>query len=194
MSNEQLTETIEKALEAPAKPYGGGLHKQLEEMKGFARALLAENKRLTKRLETMADKAAESFEIAVEENVSLVQVNILLQQTREELTEQKNAYNQVFDSRAALERELEQVKAELNEWYKTAKEAIDLMVPIQANRESIHIELCAKDKVLEWYGDKENYNTDHLSQHGWLPIDKDEGEKARDILSQYRTEESNERE
>ncbi|MNW54858.1 hypothetical protein D3C74_324810 [compost metagenome] len=38
-------------------------------------------------------------------------------------------------------------------------------------------------EALEWYADKNNYDPEHLSKYGYIPIDKDEGKRARQSLS-----------
>jgi hypothetical protein len=108
---------IEKALEAPPKPYGGGLHKQLEEMKNFTRGLLEENKRLETK-----------YHVDMNNYRSQVQ------------TWQQQRDSQIVSLRA---------------------------------------ELSEKDKVLEWYAVRENFeDTDDL------------GERARTILQQYKGEDT----
>ncbi|MNM49637.1 hypothetical protein D3C81_606450 [compost metagenome] len=37
--------------------------------------------------------------------------------------------------------------------------------------------------VLKWYADKDNYDPEHLSKFGYIPIDKDEGKRAMAALS-----------
>lgn len=37
-------------------------------------------------------------------------------------------------------------------------------------------------KTLEWYADKETYSRETLSKHGYIPIDQDNGERARQAL------------
>ncbi|MNW46843.1 hypothetical protein D3C74_241560 [compost metagenome] len=37
--------------------------------------------------------------------------------------------------------------------------------------------------TLKWYADKDNYDPEHLSTFGYIPIDKDEGKRARESLS-----------
>ncbi|MNW44652.1 hypothetical protein D3C74_218900 [compost metagenome] len=38
-------------------------------------------------------------------------------------------------------------------------------------------------ETLEWYADKSNYDPEHLSKYGYIPIDKDEGKRASEALS-----------
>lgn len=40
-----------------------------------------------------------------------------------------------------------------------------------------------QSKALEWYADKDNYDPVRLEMLGYLPIDIDEGQKAREALS-----------
>lgn len=41
----------------------------------------------------------------------------------------------------------------------------------------------AMKEALEWYADKDNYDPIHISSDGWIPIDKDEGERAITAIS-----------
>ncbi|MFD0673951.1 hypothetical protein [Cohnella sp. GCM10027633] len=81
--------------------------------------------------------------------------------------------------------ELEQVKAErdeLREFWKgvTLDQAKEYIESIQ----SLRTELSAKDKVLEWYAEQENHSTEEDDGRP-TPISRDNGDKARTILSQY---------
>jgi cell division protein FtsB len=40
-------------------------------------------------------------------------------------------------------------------------------------------------EALEFYADESIYDTEHLSKHGYIIIDKDAGERARQTLAQY---------
>lgn len=61
-------------------------------------------------------------------------------------------YVQVHDSRDGIEKELRRVEAERDM-------AVNIGIFSKAEIEILTDELAAKDKVLEWYADKENYTT-----------------------------------
>ncbi|MNW44603.1 hypothetical protein D3C74_218410 [compost metagenome] len=44
------------------------------------------------------------------------------------------------------------------------------------------------EEALEWYANKDNYDPIHLSKNGWIPIDKDNGKRARTALSHLKGE------
>lgn len=86
-----------------------------------------------------------------------------LQQTREELEVNESEYQSVVSRYGTMAREFHKQKAKL---------------------EQVKAELSAKDKVLEWYADTENWDE---QDRGILviPARVDSGKQARSILFQY---------
>jgi chromosome segregation ATPase len=85
--------------------------------------------------------------------------------------------------------ELEQVKAERDEFEIRSKEGWDNFWNCKSLNDSLRTELSTKNKVLEWYEDEGLYdqNEDSLVPE----ILDDRGQRARSILSQYKGEVSN---
>lgn len=77
------------------------------------------------------------------------------------------------------------------------KQVISWLRTLLEENQNLRFELSAKDKVLEWYANAENYtyqfyygedpdDPDELQE----PIMLDDGEQARSILSQYKGEDA----
>lgn len=56
----------------------------------------------------------------------------------------------------------------------------------------LRAEHAAMKEALEFYAAESTYDIDHLSKHGFMIIDRDDGEKARTILSTLKKEQTNE--
>jgi len=91
--------------------------------------------------------------------------------------------NYTNEQYVALRLELEQVKAERDMWNEAyshadaGNKAIDNLV------QSLHTELAAKDKVLEWYEDTSNYRQPRPFATPFIEVDC--GHNARKVLSSY---------
>ncbi|MGM0882547.1 MAG: hypothetical protein ACQEXQ_16090 [Bacillota bacterium] len=54
--------------------------------------------------------------------------------------------------------------------------------------EQLRTEHTAMKEALEFYAAESTYDIDHLSKHGFMIIDRDDGEKARNALSTLKKE------
>jgi len=86
--------------------------------------------------------------------------------------------------------ELEQVKFEREHWHKYYMQERELgsgqKDRLRKELESIHTELAAKDKVLQWYADEENHeNVDAWGERINSNVREDAGDRAREVLSSY---------
>jgi len=169
--NEQLIATIQRAI-ADQSEYG--LDVIRENGTEWLRALLEENKRLNDFLkeeqQDLSDLQAEYMKECA-----------LLQQTREELEKAHEAnktmseqYHRIRGLYEVRGNELEQVKAERDDKVTAWRNNRDEW---KLEAESLHAELAAKDKVLQWY---ELQGIIDLGCEEW-----DVGLRARQVLSSY---------
>ncbi|MNO29204.1 hypothetical protein D3C76_191150 [compost metagenome] len=73
--------------------------------------------------------------------------------------------------------------------YAIRKKCSGIMVPAEplayllSEVKRLQTECKELEGVLKWYADKDNYDPRHLDTFGYIPIDKDEGKRAADVLS-----------
>lgn len=143
-------------------------------------ALLEENKRQSSIISDLSGKVNrltdEYNEVCSHRKVmqdTMKEREELLQQAREDLAYNKKMYDQLHDSRKDIEKELRRVEAEREQvkegWIESFK--------------SLHTELAAKDKVLEWYANKEMFIVPYIGCTSQVMIDR--GDRARTILQSY---------
>jgi len=128
--NEQLIETIEKALNAEIP-----VHWHLSAPE-WLRALLEERQELL--------MSRDGWKLLCEEAESQ------LQQTREELEIQKEISHSMHTMANRYLDEIEQVKAERDEWKASSNNALIVSLEWKEEAESLRTELSAKDKVLDF--------------------------------------------
>jgi molecular chaperone GrpE (heat shock protein) len=86
----------------------------------------------------------------------------------------------------AFQERLEQVKKERDKQQSHISTFDNIRKVAEGRIESLRSELAAKDKVLGWYADYDNYST--RTAHDGHDVIADNGERARSILYQYKGE------
>lgn len=77
----------------------------------------------------------------------------------------------------------------LDDWVEVDEEFTDQFVELFAKHYAPLVsQLEEAQKTLEWYADPETYDIEHLNKHGYIIIDRDGGERARDTLKRLRGE------
>ena len=76
--------------------------------------------------------------------------------------------------------------------YKRLQEEVEQWKRASETHKNIHLARLSDQremkKALEWYADKDNYDPAHLDTLGRIPIDEDEGARARAALSHLKGE------